>query len=27
MSDRPFLILIVIDGFGCRKESESNAIA
>src|SRR5258706_6777083 len=24
---RPFLILIVIDGFGCRKESESNAIA
>ena len=27
MSDRPFLILIVIDGFGCRGESESNAIA
>jgi len=27
MSDRPFLILIVIDGFGCRRESESNAIA
>jgi len=24
---RPFLILIVIDGFGCRKETESNAIA
>jgi 2,3-bisphosphoglycerate-independent phosphoglycerate mutase len=23
----PFLILIVLDGFGCRKESESNAIA
>jgi len=27
MPDRPFLILIVIDGFGCRDESESNAIA
>ncbi|HSY51886.1 MAG TPA: 2,3-bisphosphoglycerate-independent phosphoglycerate mutase [Thermoanaerobaculia bacterium] len=27
MSDRPFLILIVIDGFGCRGESEFNAIA
>ncbi len=27
MSDRPFLILIVLDGFGCRKESEFNAIA
>ena len=27
MPDRPFLILIVIDGFGCRKETESNAIA
>jgi 2,3-bisphosphoglycerate-independent phosphoglycerate mutase len=27
MSERPFLILIVIDGFGCRRESESNAIA
>ena len=24
---RPFLILIVLDGFGCRKESEWNAIA
>ena len=24
---RPFLILIVIDGFGCRGETESNAIA
>ena len=24
---RPFLILIVIDGFGCRKDSEFNAIA
>ena len=24
---RPFLILIVIDGFGCRKEREYNAIA
>jgi 2,3-bisphosphoglycerate-independent phosphoglycerate mutase len=24
---RPFLILIVIDGFGCRKEREWNAIA
>ncbi|SRR5581483_3606511 len=24
---RPFLILIVIDGFGCRKDSEYNAIA
>src|SRR5437764_1377980 len=24
---RPFLILIVLDGFGCRKETESNAIA
>jgi 2,3-bisphosphoglycerate-independent phosphoglycerate mutase len=24
---RPFLILIVIDGFGCRKDSEWNAIA
>src|SRR6266550_4490027 len=23
----PFLILIVLDGFGCRKETESNAIA
>ena len=27
MPDRPFLILIVIDGFGCRKEREHNAIA
>jgi 2,3-bisphosphoglycerate-independent phosphoglycerate mutase len=27
MADRPFLILIVLDGFGCRKESEWNAIA
>jgi 2,3-bisphosphoglycerate-independent phosphoglycerate mutase len=27
MSDRPFVILIVLDGFGCRRESEYNAIA
>ena len=27
MAERPFLILIVIDGFGCRKEREYNAIA
>jgi 2,3-bisphosphoglycerate-independent phosphoglycerate mutase len=27
MSERPFLILIVLDGFGCRSESEWNAIA
>jgi 2,3-bisphosphoglycerate-independent phosphoglycerate mutase len=27
MADRPFLILIVLDGFGCRAESEWNAIA
>jgi 2,3-bisphosphoglycerate-independent phosphoglycerate mutase len=27
MADRPFLILIVLDGFGCRKEREWNAIA
>ena len=27
MTDRPFLILIVVDGFGCRGESEYNAIA
>lgn len=27
MAARPFLILIVIDGFGCRRESEHNAIA
>jgi 2,3-bisphosphoglycerate-independent phosphoglycerate mutase len=26
-TDRPFLILIVLDGFGCRSESEWNAIA
>ena len=26
-SDRPFLILIVLDGFGCRTEREHNAIA
>lgn len=26
-SERPFLILIVLDGFGCRKEKEWNAIA
>jgi len=25
--DRPFLILIVIDGFGCRKDEQYNAIA
>ncbi|MBW3566128.1 MAG: 2,3-bisphosphoglycerate-independent phosphoglycerate mutase [Acidobacteria bacterium] len=25
--DRPFLILIVLDGFGCRHEKEFNAIA
>lgn len=25
--DRPFLILIVLDGFGCRKEKQWNAIA
>jgi 2,3-bisphosphoglycerate-independent phosphoglycerate mutase len=25
--NRPFLILIVLDGFGCRKEKEWNAIA
>ncbi len=24
---RPFLILIVLDGFGCRREAEANAIA
>src|SRR3982074_2611591 len=24
---RPFLILVVLDGFGCRKEKEWNAIA
>ncbi|MCU1231226.1 MAG: phosphoglycerate mutase (2,3-diphosphoglycerate-independent), partial [Acidobacteria bacterium] len=24
---RPFLILIVLDGFGCRKETDDNAIA
>jgi 2,3-bisphosphoglycerate-independent phosphoglycerate mutase len=27
LRDRPFLILIVLDGFGCRKEKEWNAIA
>src|SRR5215212_11884489 len=27
MADRPFLILIVLDGFGCRTEKEWNAIA
>src|ERR1700736_5175065 len=27
MAQRPFLILIVLDGFGCRKEREFNAIA
>jgi 2,3-bisphosphoglycerate-independent phosphoglycerate mutase len=26
-TDRPFLILIVLDGFGCRAEAEYNAIA
>jgi 2,3-bisphosphoglycerate-independent phosphoglycerate mutase len=27
MSERPFLILIVIDGFGCRSDEQYNAIA
>jgi len=27
VSDRPFVILIVLDGFGCRREREYNAIA
>ena len=27
MASRPFLTLIVLDGFGCRKESQYNAIA
>ena len=27
MTDRPFLILIVLDGFGCRGETAYNAIA
>ncbi|HET7433074.1 MAG TPA: 2,3-bisphosphoglycerate-independent phosphoglycerate mutase [Thermoanaerobaculia bacterium] len=27
MAERPFLALIVLDGFGCRKEKEFNAIA
>ena len=27
MTQRPFLILIVLDGFGCRKERDYNAIA
>ena len=26
-TQRPFLILIVLDGFGCRRESEWNAVA
>ncbi|MCU1348448.1 MAG: hypothetical protein JWO56_1478, partial [Acidobacteria bacterium] len=26
-SSRPFLILIVLDGFGIRKDAEWNAIA
>ena len=26
-NERPFLVLIIIDGFGCRKEREWNAIA
>jgi 2,3-bisphosphoglycerate-independent phosphoglycerate mutase len=26
-NDRPFLMLIVLDGFGCRKDTEWNAIA
>lgn len=26
-NERPFLILIVLDGFGCRKETDWNAIA
>ena len=26
-TDRPFLILIVLDGFGCRSDAEYNAIA
>jgi 2,3-bisphosphoglycerate-independent phosphoglycerate mutase len=27
MADSPFVILIVLDGFGCRRETEYNAIA
>src|SRR4029079_15815014 len=27
MTERPFVILIVLDGFGCRREREYNAIA
>src|SRR5688572_26230461 len=27
MAERPFLILIVLDGFGCRKDTRWNAIA
>jgi 2,3-bisphosphoglycerate-independent phosphoglycerate mutase len=27
MSDRPFLLLLVLDGFGCRADREWNAIA
>jgi 2,3-bisphosphoglycerate-independent phosphoglycerate mutase len=27
MAERPFLILIVLDGFGCRKDAQWNAIA
>ena len=27
MAARPFVILIVLDGFGCRRETEYNAIA
>src|SRR5947209_8823478 len=27
MAPRPFLILVVLDGFGCRKEKQWNAIA
>ena len=27
MPQRPFLILVVLDGFGCRREREHNAIA
>ena len=27
MTERPFVMLIVLDGFGCRRETEYNAIA
>src|SRR5216110_2039164 len=27
MAERPFVILIVLDGFGCRADREYNAIA